>query len=46
MAQQNKQVNNSEKSISEKVEEDFEFGSNNSDEEVDLDQLDKLNLGY
>lgn len=40
MAQQNKQVNTSEKSVLEKIEDNYEFDSNNSDELVDSDQLD------
>lgn len=46
MAQQNKQVTSSDRSVLEKVEDNYESKSNNSDKKIDVDQLDKLNLRY
>lgn len=46
MVQQNKKITNSEKSTSEKIKDNYKFKSNNSNKEVDLDQLNELNLGY
>lgn len=46
MAPKNKQVNNSERRASEEVQKNYEFNSNTSDKEVDLDQLNESNLEY